>query len=526
MDERSLQEFETLLEVIERDLSIEQYEDSLPRLLELTASDVDAKTRLYCVGSRCYYAGREPRKCEQMLDKALAESLKGGVEAKARVDLTEASLLTTMEQFMESEEKIAHVLPVLSELSIALQTLALAIHGRNEALTGSYAEAITHSQDAIARGPRNSSSAAFANMTIAIVLQVMERFEESERFVLEQVRIYTERGSKKNIAASYSVLASGAASVQNWSKAIEYQKKATVAMGDVSDRDSTRPLMLYWMANAEIDLGNPQKALEYGGEALALAEEMGDKTRLLHFQVFLGHARLANKDYEGALDILLRALNTEGPLGDNTRIGLYQFLAQAYQALDRRAEAFDICYRLWELQREFDNRTREALLRYEKALEKKIHFQEMDLMKAKTDSIERELSLQAMNMAAQTDLLVRFRDDLRGLVRQVSDPGAALNQVREKLKALPCEQIDWSKFETQFVAAHPEFRTLLVEKFPSLTRQELRLCQLLRVGMKSFEAARLLCISERSVESHRFNIRKKLLLTKEQSMTEFLQSLS
>ena len=108
----------------------------------------------------------------------------------------------------------------------------------------------------------------------------------------------------------------------------------------------------------------------------------------------------------------------------------------------------------------------------------------------------------------------------------MNDPGTALKQVKEKLKALPCEQIDWAQFEAQFTSVHPEFRKLLIQKYPELTPQEVRVCQLLRVGMKSFEVAKLICISERGVESHRANIRKKLALKTEQSLTSFLEAVN
>ena len=113
-------------------------------------------------------------------------------------------------------------------------------------------------------------------------------------------------------------------------------------------------------------------------------------------------------------------------------------------------------------------------------------------------------------------------------MREVDEPIATLRKIKEKLKDLPCESIDWLKFEKEFAAVHPEFRKLLKSKHPSLTAQEARLCLLLRVGMKSHEAARLMCISERGVESHRANIRRKLGLKGESArggLTEFLAAL-
>ena len=48
------------------------------------------------------------------------------------------------------------------------------------------------------------------------------------------------------------------------------------------------------------------------------------------------------------------------------------------------------------------------------------------------------------------------------------------------------------------------------------------MCQLARLGIKTTEMARLLCLSDRTIDSHRLNFRKKAGLSKEQSLTKFL----
>ncbi len=519
-------DYESLLTEIEKDLSFEQFELTLPLLLEVTENDAAALTHVYCVGVRCYFVARQPTRSQEYLEMAHETAQNGGPVAVARVALTEASILNSVDQFQESEEQLAYVLPVLEELPLNLRSLALALHGRNEAMSGAYAEAITHSQSAIAIGPPTSSSAAFANMTIALVFQVMDRFEESEQFALEQIRIYKERGSKQNIASSYSMLAAAASAQKLWDKAMEYQKQAQEAANDIPTQSSNRALFSVWKAYSELELGDNVSALEHAKEALILSEASKDRSRTLNAKLLFGFALLRNDRPEEALEVLLKLLGDAGALGDNALMILYKHLADTYIALNRREDGFEVCYKLWQLQSDFNERTREALLRYHKALEKKIHFQEMAHMKTKSDSLERELSLQTMSMAAQMDLLARFRDDLRVVVRNVNDPGTALKQVKEKLKALPCEQIDWAQFEAQFTSVHPEFRKLLIQKYPELTPQEVRVCQLLRVGMKSFEVAKLICISERGVESHRANIRKKLALKTEQSLTSFLEAVN
>lgn len=156
-------------------------------------------------------------------------------------------------------------------------------------------------------------------------------------------------------------------------------------------------------------------------------------------------------------------------------------------------------------------------------VEREEHQKEIEQIKR--EQFEKELAGTTVHLAMQTELLATFRNDLRHIVHHIDEPITALKKIKEKLKTLPCEQIDWMKFEKQFIEVHPEFKAKLIEKYPDLTRQEVKMCQFARLGLKNIEIAQLLCLSERSVESHRFNLRKKLGLKTEQNLSQFLSSL-
>jgi len=147
---------------------------------------------------------------------------------------------------------------------------------------------------------------------------------------------------------------------------------------------------------------------------------------------------------------------------------------------------------------------------------------ETEVQQLRAEQSEKELATQAVHTAAQTDLLDRFRNDLRQIVREIDEPLNALKKIKEKLKELPCESVDWPKFEAQFATVHPEFKQKLVEKYPELSPAEIRMCILFRLGLKSHEVAQLTCLSERSVEDHRYQIRKKLGMKKGEDVVDYL----
>src|SRR6185436_19829976 len=108
----------------------------------------------------------------------------------------------------------------------------------------------------------------------------------------------------------------------------------------------------------------------------------------------------------------------------------------------------------------------------------------------------------AIHLASQTDLLDHFRTDLNQIFREIDEPIAALQRIREKLKELPHQHIDWPKFEAQFSEVHPEFKEKLAAKYPELTQTERRIAAMVRMDLKSTDIARLFCITERAVEFH------------------------
>ncbi|HZJ73189.1 MAG TPA: LuxR C-terminal-related transcriptional regulator, partial [Perlabentimonas sp.] len=65
----------------------------------------------------------------------------------------------------------------------------------------------------------------------------------------------------------------------------------------------------------------------------------------------------------------------------------------------------------------------------------------------------------------------------------------------------------------------------LLNKYPNLTTNDLRLCSYLKMNFSTKEIARLLNNSTRAVEISRYRLRKKLNLSHDENLTEFLISI-
>ena len=84
---------------------------------------------------------------------------------------------------------------------------------------------------------------------------------------------------------------------------------------------------------------------------------------------------------------------------------------------------------------------------------------------------------------------------------------------------------DWKFFENAFNNADKDFLKKVRDKHPELSANDLRLCAYLRLNLSSKEIAPLLNISVRSVEVKRYRLRKKMNLSREAGLTDYIINL-
>ena len=81
---------------------------------------------------------------------------------------------------------------------------------------------------------------------------------------------------------------------------------------------------------------------------------------------------------------------------------------------------------------------------------------------------------------------------------------------------------DWKMFQEAFNNADKNFLKKIKNKHENLTPNDLRLCAYLRLNLSSKEIAPLLNISPRSVEVKRYRLRKKMNLSHDENLTNYI----
>ena len=139
------------------------------------------------------------------------------------------------------------------------------------------------------------------------------------------------------------------------------------------------------------------------------------------------------------------------------------------------------------------------------------------------DSKSRELAVSTMSLINKNELLNIIKEDLK---KSNDETGSrSIKSVISVINKNINEEDSWNVFKDAFDNVDKDFLKKLKVAHTTLTPNDLRLCAYLRLNLSSKEIAPLISISVRSVEIKRYRLRKKMELTHEQGLVEYILSI-
>lgn len=142
-------------------------------------------------------------------------------------------------------------------------------------------------------------------------------------------------------------------------------------------------------------------------------------------------------------------------------------------------------------------------------------------LKQDIDSKNRELAISTMSLIKKNEFLSHLKNDLSGIDPKNSKLKKVIHIINKNINSSD----DWEFFEKAFNNADKDFFKKIKKEHPTLTPDDLKLCAYLRLNLSSKEIAPLFNISTRSVEVKRYRLRKKMNLSKEQNLIEYMLSI-
>ena len=131
-----------------------------------------------------------------------------------------------------------------------------------------------------------------------------------------------------------------------------------------------------------------------------------------------------------------------------------------------------------------------------------------------------------MNLVQKSQLVQTVQTNLRKIKGELNP--LQQKEIDQLLKLIQeSGKLDdaWEQFTQQFDQVHIDFHQRLIERFPDLTKNDVKLCSYLRMGLSTKEIASLMFVTVRAVEVSRSRLRKRLQLPKDVKLTIFIQNL-
>jgi tetratricopeptide (TPR) repeat protein len=153
-------------------------------------------------------------------------------------------------------------------------------------------------------------------------------------------------------------------------------------------------------------------------------------------------------------------------------------------------------------------------------LEQASHEQELEFK-------NKEMVLNVMSLMKKNEMLADLSEKLIHIEEESTsaDSKETIKKVARELQKSQEDEI-WKEFSHRFKEVHGEFYDKLLQKFPTLTPNELKLCAFLRLNMSSKDIAELTGQRVSSLETARYRLRQKLgIANSEVNLITFLSSL-
>lgn len=165
-------------------------------------------------------------------------------------------------------------------------------------------------------------------------------------------------------------------------------------------------------------------------------------------------------------------------------------------------------------------------------LESEIAARERDTFRIKTLELERalehkrgEIAALALAMSQKNEVIEKLNNKLSELAQQDTvDYTVRCTSMMHEIELLRNTGEDqWLHLQKQFESLDASYQQRLLERYPTLSQVEIKICLLMRLHLSTKDIASILWLSPRTVETHRFSIRKKMNLEKDTNLSRTLQ---
>jgi DNA-binding CsgD family transcriptional regulator/streptogramin lyase len=132
-----------------------------------------------------------------------------------------------------------------------------------------------------------------------------------------------------------------------------------------------------------------------------------------------------------------------------------------------------------------------------------------------------QIMAKSAEMALKTEKLTGMLDSI-GSHKDPTNTTQALRSIANKMHAELKSDEEWDTFKIYFDKANQNFTKKLLQQYPQLTANDIRICMLIRLKMSTKEIAQMLNITVMGVQKNRYRMKKRMHLDEAEDLQSFL----
>jgi len=138
-----------------------------------------------------------------------------------------------------------------------------------------------------------------------------------------------------------------------------------------------------------------------------------------------------------------------------------------------------------------------------------------------------QLSHYVMELDQKVEVLLKIKERISYLYPNVDNATRIeLMSIVNSIKTVANDNKLWDDFKIYFEQSNPNFLLALAKRHPSLSSRDLKYCCYIKMNMSNNDITNLLGINQESVRTHKYRLKKKLTLKKEDDIISYLRTVS
>ncbi|MCE7065028.1 tetratricopeptide repeat protein [Dyadobacter sp. CY326] len=357
----------------------------------------------------------------------------------------------------------------------------------------------------------DKSQIAYTYSSIGSIYEDQGKFQIALKYFLQAQKIIGELSANIELAAVLNNIGDTYRKIGNYQQALIYSKKAELLAARLHDNRQ--------LSSAHRDLAKTFEQLGQFDSAYFYSE----KSRIAYSKSY-------NTDSEQRLNLLQTVFDVQRKdneiqqLEDKNRIS--QILTISVLIISLLATFLGIS--LLSRQRLKIKNSKALYETRQQAMELELHNKHLhqEGLKAELELRSKELTSLTLNMIKKNELLDELKTKLATIVKDDKrDQRRELKQLVEFIDVNSNQDKNWEDFRIVFEHVHKDFSEKVMKYSAALTATDIRFLSLLKMNLNSADIATMLAVSQTSLRTTRYRLRKKLQLQEDASLQQFVHNL-